>query len=128
MLTGAMTFFLVTAMNTIVANIPQLRFDDAYTLKMTEWQTTFYVVVRGTASEAFDAIRENAAIGWSMLMMVEGFIRSEGGVGVLLLTQEKYMNFAQVYAIAVTIVLVGLLQDYAIGKLKEVTCPYSIGK
>jgi NitT/TauT family transport system permease protein len=128
MLAGAETFFLVTAMMTIVGNVPQFRYDDAYTLKMGEWQTTFYVIVRSTLADALDAVRDNAAMGWAMLMMVEGFVRSEGGVGVLLLTQEKYMNFAQVYAIAATIVLVGLFQDFMIGKLKETLCPYTVKK
>jgi hypothetical protein len=75
----------------------------------------WYVVVRGTLAQAFDAIRDNAAMGWSMLIMVEGFVRSEGGVGVMLINQEKHVNFAEVYAIAIAIVLVGIAQDYIIG-------------
>lgn len=125
MVAAAETFFLITTMTTVVSNIPQSKFDDAYTMKMGEWQTTWYVVVRGTFTDALDAIRGNAAIGWSMLMMVEGFIRSEGGVGVLLLNQEKFLKFDFVYAIAISIVLVGIFQDYLLAKLKEAMCPYT---
>jgi ABC-type nitrate/sulfonate/bicarbonate transport system permease component len=60
-----------------------------------------------------------------MLMMVEGFVRSEGGVGVLLLNQEKFLKFDFVYAIAISIVVVGLLQDKLLTELRKVVCPYA---
>jgi ABC-type nitrate/sulfonate/bicarbonate transport system permease component len=61
--------------------------------------SVWYVNIRGTLPQVIDAIRDNAAMGWSMLIMVEGFVRSEGGVGVLLINQEKHVNFAEVYAL-----------------------------
>jgi ABC-type nitrate/sulfonate/bicarbonate transport system permease component len=60
-----------------------------------------------------------------MLMMVEGFVRSEGGVGVLLLNQEKFLNFAQVYAIAAAIIAVGILQDWALALTRDALFPYA---
>lgn len=125
MLAAGETFFLLTMMVNVVDAIPLARYDDARTLRMNEWQVTWYVVVRGTAVEAVDAIRDNAAMGWSMLMMVEGLVRSEGGVGVLLLNQEKYFNFAHVYAIALSILVVGLVQDWGLGALRDGLLPYA---
>lgn len=125
MLVAGETFFLVTTMTTIVRNIPEMRFDDTRTMRMSEWEGIYYNAIRGTLADAIEAIRDNAAMGWAMLMMVEGFIRSEGGVGVLLLNQEKFLKFDYVYAIAISVVLVGLLQDWAITKVKEQLCPYS---
>lgn len=124
MLTLGITFFLTTTMVTVVDSIPNSQYDDAKLLRMSDWEATWYVTVRGTLPQAFDALRDNAAMGWSMLMMVEGFVRSEGGVGVLLLNQEKYFNFAALYAIAATILVVGLVQDWMIKSLKEVACPW----
>ncbi len=69
MLVAGQTFFLVTTMVGVVQSIPEAQFDDARTLRMSEWQGMWYVVVRGTAAQAAEAIRDNAAIGWSMLMM-----------------------------------------------------------
>lgn len=126
MLVAGETFFLTTTMVGIVQSIPLANFDDVRTLRMGEWQGLFYVVVRGTLHQALDAIRDNAAIGWTMLMMVEGFVRSEGGVGVLLLNQEKYLRFDMIYAIAISVVLAGLLQDFILTQLKRSTCPYSL--
>lgn len=118
------TFFLVTTMTNVVLGLPNELFDDARLLRMSEWRTTWYVVVRGTLPQALEAIRDNAAIGWSMLMMVEGIVRSEGGVGVLILNQEKAFNFAYVYAIAGVVVLVGLAQDWVLKGVREAVCPW----
>jgi NitT/TauT family transport system permease protein len=125
MLVAGQTFFLVTSMVGVVQRIPPAQFDDARTLRMSEWLGMWFVVVRGTADKAMEAIRDNAAIGWSMLMMVEGFVRSEGGVGVLLLNQEKFLNFAQVYAIAAAIIAVGILQDWALALTRDALFPYA---
>ena len=50
-----------------------------------------------------------------MLTMVEGISRSEGGVGAMLLNQEKHFHLAEVFAIQLMILAVGLLQDFGIG-------------
>lgn len=118
-------FFLVTTLVGIMDNIPAYQFDDARTLRMSEWQTVWYVNVRGTLAAAIDAVRDNAAMGWSMLIMVEGIVRAEGGVGVLMLNQEKHLNIAETYAIAAAIIAVGVLQDYALGVVKNICCPYA---
>lgn len=119
------SFFLVTTMTNVVAAIPADQFDDARTLRMSEWQATWYVVVRGTLPQALDAVRDNAAMGWSMLTMVEGIVRSEGGVGVLLLNNQHHMNLAEVSAIAAVVVAVGLTQDAAIGWFRRGACPWA---
>ena len=117
-------FFLVTTMMNVVLEIPSYQFDDARTLRMNEWQVTWYVVVRGTVAQAIDATRDNAAMGWSMLMMVEGIVRSEGGVGVMIMNQQHVMNLSQVYAIATSVIIVGLGQDYALGWVTQMACPW----
>jgi NitT/TauT family transport system permease protein len=118
-------FYLTTTMTTVVQNIPESRFDDARTLKMGEWLSVWYVVIRGTLADALDAVRDNAAMGWSMLMFVEGVIRSEGGIGVMIMNQEKHVNFAEVYALSLVILVVGIGQDWIIGQVKKVVCPYA---
>lgn len=124
MLTMGETFFLVTTMIGVVDAVPLERFDDCRTLRMNEGQALWYAVVRGTLHDAILAIRDNNAMGWSMLMMVEGIVRSEGGVGVMILNNEKHMNFAEVYAIATVIALAGLAMDYLLGQFELLACPY----
>jgi NitT/TauT family transport system permease protein len=120
------TFFLITTMMGVVEGLPEYLFDDARTLRMSPWKSVWYVIIRGTLPQAIDAIRDNQAMGWSMLMMVEGFVRSEGGVGVMIISNEKFMSYAAVYAIAVAIVVVGIAQDYLLGVVKQVVCPYAV--
>ena len=124
MLVMAETFYLVTTMTNVVQNIPAEAFDEARVLRMTPWQSLYYVTVRGTLAEAFEAIRDNAAIGWSMLMMVEGIIRSEGGMGVLIYNmQERRMDYEAGFAIAVAIGLIGWVQDACLREARGELCP-----
>jgi NitT/TauT family transport system permease protein len=125
LLVFGMTVFFVTSMASEVLSIPREKFDHARTLRMNEWQVVWEVVVLGTADRAFEVLRQNAAIGWMMLTMVEGISRSEGGVGAMLLNQNKHFRLAEVFAIQITILLVGILQDYGIGALRRLILPYA---
>jgi len=51
--------------------------------------------------------------------------RSEGGVGTVLLDQNHHFRLAAVFAIQLTILLLGLIQDYGIGLAKNLLCPYA---
>src|ERR1044072_4114107 len=125
LLVFGMTVFYVTSMAAVIAAIPKAEFDHARTLRMKEWRVVWEVVVLGTFDKAFEVLRQNAAIGWMMLTMVEGIARAQGGVGVMLLNQQKHFHLAEVYAIQVVILTVGLMQDYGIGVLRRAFCPYA---
>jgi NitT/TauT family transport system permease protein len=125
LLVFGMTVFFITSMASVVLEIPRERFDHARTLRMGEWQVVWEVVVLGTIDRAIEVLRQNAAIGWMMLTMVEGISRSEGGIGAMLLNQNKHFHIAEVFAIQITILLVGLFQDYLIGGLQRLLCPYA---
>lgn len=125
LLVFAVTVFYVTAMAAVIAAIPRADFDHARTLRMSEWRVVWEVVILGTADKAFEVLRQNAAMGWMMLTMVEGIVRSEGGVGAMLLNESKHLLLADVFAIQLAILIFGLLQDYAIGVLRRFVCPYA---
>ncbi len=126
LLTFGMTVFFSTGMIAEVHSIPLVKFDHARTLRMGEWHTLWEVVILGTVDRAFEMLRQNAAMGWMMLSMVEGIVRSEGGIGTLLLNQDKHFNITVVFAIQLVILLVGLLQDAGIAFLKRMVCPHTI--
>lgn len=126
LLVFGMTVFFVTSMAAVVAEIPRDRFDYARTLRMGEWRVVWEVVVRGTLDQAIEVLRQNAAIGWMMLTMVEGISRSEGGIGAMLLNQNKHFRLPEVFAIQLLILVVGLLIDYGIGLLRRAVCPYAV--
>lgn len=125
MLVFAVSVFFTTTMADIVAQVPKEKFDLARTLRMKEWQVVWEIIVLGRADAAFDAMRQNAAIGWMMLTMVEGISRSEGGIGALLLNQNKHFHLDAVFAIQISILLIGLGQDYGLGLIKKFVFPYA---
>ena len=125
LLVFGMSVFFVTSMASVVAAIPREKFDYARSLRMSEWRVVWEVVVLGTADQAIEVLRQNAAMGWMMLTMVEGISRSEGGVGAMLLNQNKHFHLAEVFAIQILILVLGMTQDYGIGVTKRLLCPYS---
>lgn len=125
LLVFSITVFFVTSMADVLNSIPRVQFDLARTLRMGEWRVVWEVVVLGQADKVFDVLRQNAAMGWMILSMVEGMSRSEGGIGAVLLDQNKHFHLSAVLAIQTTILLVGLGQDYIIGLTKNLFCPYA---
>ncbi len=125
LLVYSISVFFVTSMADVLASIPKVQYDLARTLRMGEWRVVWEVIILGQADKVFDVLRQNAAIGWMMLTMIEGMSRSEGGVGAVLLNQNKHFHLSAVLAIQLVILAVGLGQDYAIGLLKGIFCPYA---
>jgi len=124
MLTFGMTTFFVTAMSQVVLEIPSEQFDHMRGLGASEKRIFWEVVVRGTLDKALEILRQNLAIGWAMITMVEGISRAEGGVGAMILNQNKHFLLAEVYAILFVILVVGLVLDYGLGLVIRVVCPH----
>jgi NitT/TauT family transport system permease protein len=125
LLAFSVSVFFVTGMADVINGIPKEMFDLARTLRMGEWRVVWEVVVLNQIDKVFDVLRQNAAIGWMMLTMVEGIVRSEGGVGTVLLDQNHHFRLAAVFAIQLTILVLGLFQDFSIGLFKNLLCPYA---
>jgi NitT/TauT family transport system permease protein len=43
----------------------------------------------------------------------------------MLLNQNKHFHLAEVFAIQILILILGMTQDYGIGVVKRIVCPYS---
>jgi NitT/TauT family transport system permease protein len=125
MLTFGMTTFFVTSMARVVIEIPREQFDHMRVLGASELRILWEVVIRGTLDKALEILRQNLAIGWALITMVEGISRAEGGLGALILNQNKHFRLAEVYAILLLILVVGLVLDYVIGMLSRMICPYA---
>jgi NitT/TauT family transport system permease protein len=125
MLIFGMTPFFVTAMAAVIAELPRERFDHARTLGMSEWRVVWEVVIRGTADQALEALRQCAAMGWMMLTMVEGIVRAEGGIGALLLNENKHLQLDAVFALIFVVLMVGVVQDRLLAGLRRALCPYA---
>ncbi len=117
--------FLITSLYDIVEAIPREEFDHARTLRLGPWGSVVEVVVRGHLDAVIDAIRQNAAMGWVMLTMVEGLVRFEGGLGAMMLAEDKHIKLDAVFAIQVVVLAIGILQDWAFVGVRKALCPYA---
>lgn len=120
-----MSVFTVPSLVAMIESIPAESYDHARTLHMNEWRVLWEVVVLGQIHEVLDILRTNCAMGWMLLPEVEGLFRTEGGVGVLLLTENKYFKLEDVYGIVFLFCVFGLMQDAALQFIKRVLCPYA---
>lgn len=125
LLTFGMTTFFVTSMARVVIEIPREQFDHMRVLGASELRILWEVVILGTADKALEVLRQNLAIGWAMITMVEGISRAEGGIGAMILNQNKHFHLAEVYAILLAILGIGLVMDYAMGVISNLLCPYA---
>lgn len=124
MVFGMTVFFVPGAVN-IVNGVSKNSLNHARTLRMNEWEVVYRKQILGTLDQMFELIRQNFAIAWMMLTMVEGLVRSEGGAGALLLNQNKHLHLDAVFAIQISILLIGISLDYIIGVLKNLFCPHA---
>ena len=125
LLVFCMVVFFVTSMMNEISSITRNEFNHARTLGMSEWRIVWEVVILGRLDKAFEILRQNFAIAWMMLTMVEGISRAEGGVGAMLLNQNKHFQMDAVFAIQATIFIVGISMDYMFGVLKNFFFPYA---
>jgi NitT/TauT family transport system permease protein len=107
----------------VVASVETEKLDHARTLRMGDWRVVWEVVVLGQMGPAFDAIRQNAAMGWMMLTMVEGIARSEGGIGTVLMDLDKHFNLPAIVAVQGVFLLAGFFQDAFLAWMKTVLVP-----
>jgi len=125
LLVFGMSVFFVTSMVEELSSIPKTEYSHARTLGMGEWHVVWEVILLGKMDRAFEILRQNFAIAWMMLTMVEGISRADGGVGALLLNQNKHFHLAAVFAIQASIFAIGVIMDYLFGLLKRFLFPYA---
>ena len=125
MLTFGMTVFLMRSTIDEVKSIPLESIDYARSLGFSGWRITWEMVILGRLHSMLDLLRQNAAIGWTLIVMVESYVRSDGGIGALLAVQAKYFNLPAVFAIQLTILAYGIIQDYLLTAIRFAVCPYT---
>lgn len=125
LLVFGMSSFLLTSLFDIVANVPREEYDYARTLRLGPWGVLWEVVILGRLDAVLEAVRQNAAMGWVMLTMVEGLVRFEGGLGAMMLAEDKHIRLSAVFALQFVVLVVGIGQDYLLTVLRSVMCPYA---
>lgn len=124
-LTFGISVFFTTGMVSVVWSIPPENFDHARSLKMGRWRVLWEVVILGTLDKAFVLLGQNAAIAWMMLATVEGTVRVGGGIGIMLRDQEKHFHMAEVLAMQIVVLIIGLFIYDCIKALRWLMCPHT---
>src|SRR5882724_223842 len=124
LVSGIVPFF-TTSFLAVILNIPRQEFELCQTLGYSRWQSLYEVIIVGKADQVFEILRQNFAISWMMITMVEGLSMSEGGIGTLLIKYNKYNDLANVIALQMVIFGIGLCFDYLLGTLRRWLFPYT---
>jgi ABC-type nitrate/sulfonate/bicarbonate transport system permease component len=117
--------FFVTSFLSIIDSINEQEYELCKTLRMNNWQTLLEVVIIGKLDMVLEVMRQNFAIAWMMITMVEGLNMSEGGLGTMLIKSNKYIDLGSVFAILLIIFAVGVFFDFLLKKLRGWLFPYT---
>jgi NitT/TauT family transport system permease protein len=117
--------FFTTSFLSVIVQINTQEFELCQTLGYSRWQSLYEVIIIGKADQVFEIVRQNFAIAWMMITMVEGLSMSEGGIGTLLIKYNKYNDLVHVIGLQVVIFGLGLFFDYLLGMLRTWFFPYT---
>jgi ABC-type nitrate/sulfonate/bicarbonate transport system permease component len=117
--------FFVTSLLSIIESINVQEYELCKTLRMNNWQTLLEVVIIGRLDQVFEVMRQNFAIAWMMITMVEGLSMSEGGLGTMLIKSNKYIDLSTVFGILVIIFALGIFFDYLLKNMRFWLFPYT---
>lgn len=118
------TTFLVTSILSLLKGIDE-EIDHAKTLGCTKKQILFEVIIKGKIDYVIDSVRQNLAIIWMSIVMVESMVTSYGGLGFLIKNGERAGSYGRMVALQIIILLVGLFLDFSINKCRKIFYRYS---
>lgn len=121
---GIVPFFVTSFLSVILGTDAQ-EYELCRTLGYNNWQTLYEVVIVGKADRVFEILRQNFAISWLMITLVEGLNMSEGGIGTLLIKYNKYNDLTHVMALQLVLFGIGILFDGLLGALRHWLFPYT---
>lgn len=120
---GIVPYFVTTFLS-IVEDIPQQQIDKAYVNRKTSWEALYEVVIVGRMDQLFEVMRENFAISWMMITMVEAYDMSGGGIGTMMIKSNRHLDLATIFAMLTAILCIGMLFDFGLSKLRLLLFDY----
>lgn len=120
---GIVPYFVTTFLQ-IIEDIPQQQIDKAYVNRKTSWEALYEVIIVGRMDQLFEVMRENFAISWMMITMVEAYDMSGGGIGTMMIKSNRHLDLATIFAMLVAILGTGMLFDWGLKKLRILLFDY----
>jgi NitT/TauT family transport system permease protein len=125
LLVFGMSVFILNSMIGVVKSVTDNEYNHARTIFGNEWKVVWERVILGKAHQMMNAVKQNFAIAWTMLTFAEGLVRSDGGVGALMLNENKHLQLDSVFAIQMSLFFLGILIDYLFGVIRNMCFPYA---
>jgi NitT/TauT family transport system permease protein len=125
LLVFGMSVFILNSMIGVVQSVTSNEYNHARTIFGNEWKVVWERVILGKAHQMMNAVKQNFAIAWTMLTFAEGLVRSDGGVGALMLNENKHLQLDSVFAIQMSLFFLGILIDYLFGVVRNMCFPYA---
>jgi len=116
--------FLLPVVIQKVDEVEEVYVQAVTTLGASKWQTIRLVFIPAVVSRVFDSIRVLAALSWTYIVVAEMVNANGGGVGALSYIAARQSRIDKVFAILLTIVLIGFLQDRILLFADRMLFPY----
>lgn len=120
-----MTTFLITSLLAVLKDIPDEDYDHARSLGYGRWEMLLEVIIKGRFDYVIEVIRQNLAIVWMMLVVVESIMVAAGGLGFLIKNSDKFMDHGRIIALQIIILLLGLSLDWALTFTRKASFRFS---
>lgn len=106
-----MSFYFIDSLMVMINAIPEEDIIRRKAQKMSTWKVLWKVVILDRLDYLFEIVRQNLSITFMMLVSVEAMNKAAGGMGAILNDTNRALNFPKIFAIQITILLVGILID-----------------
>lgn len=123
LLFGIVPFF-TTSLLSIINDINKQEFELCKTMRMSKLETLYEVIILGRLHLVLETIRQNFAIAWMMITLVESLAMNEGGLGVMLITSARVLNMGNIFVLLLIILILGIGFDSLLKKLTNSLFPY----
>jgi ABC-type nitrate/sulfonate/bicarbonate transport system permease component len=117
--------FFVTSLMEVICNIQKEEFDSCRTLRYSNWETLYELIIIGRMDQTLEIIRQNFAIAWMMIVTVECASLAGGGIGVMMFKFSKFNDLQSVFSLLIVILVLGILIDWLLGVMRRELFPYT---
>jgi len=106
-----MSFYFIDSLIVMINAIPEEDIIRRKAQKMSNWKVLWKVVILDRLDYLFEIVRQNLSITFMMLVSVEAMNKAAGGMGAILNDTNRALNFPKIFAIQITILVIGILID-----------------
>jgi NitT/TauT family transport system permease protein len=111
MLVIFMSFYFITGLMAVIDAIPEEDYLRRKAQGMGRWRILWRVVITDRWDALIMVILQNLPMTFMMIVAVEAMNKGAGGLGSLIVDTSRGLNFPRIFAIQITITILGVLID-----------------